>query len=144
MSEIKDFSKARKSLQFKVDDDVFHAASAVPADTMIEFASGFTSMNPENMNPAEIVAALRRVIEVVLQPQSLERFVQRMKDPANPIDMEQLDNIVQWLFEEYGLRPTTEPSNSSGGGSLPVPGITSMANMPGVASISAASPSTAS
>lgn len=144
MSEIKDFSKTRKPIQFRVDDDVFDAAPSIPAEVMIQFAEGFTSMNPDQMNPAEVVGALRRVIEVVLDPQSLARFQERMRDPQNPIDMDQLDQIVQWLFEEYGLRPTTEGSPSSGGSSSPVPGITSMVSMPDVASISAASPSTAS
>lgn len=144
MSEIKDFTKKRKQIQFRVDDDVFEAAAAVPAEVMISFAEGFSSMNPENMNPAEVVGALRKVIEVVLAPSSLERFQERMRDTANPIDMEQLDEIVQWLFEEYGLRPTIEPSGSSNGDSSLVSGITSTVSMPGVASISAASPSTAS
>lgn len=144
MSEIKDFTKKRKQIQFRVDDDVFEAAAAVPAEVMISFAEGFSSMNPDNMNPGEIVGALRKVIEVVLAPSSLARFQERMRDTANPIDMEQLDEIVQWLFEEYGLRPTIEPSGSSNGDSSLVSGITSTVSMPGVASISAASPSTAS
>lgn len=144
MAEIKDFSKQRKPLRFRIDDDVFDAASSIPADVLIEFAEGFTSMDPTQMPMAEAVGALRRVIEIVLQPASLARFKERMKDPHNPIDMEQLDSIVQWLFEEYGMRPTTESSPSSGGDSPLAPGTRSMVTTPDVASISAASPSTSS
>lgn len=144
MPEIKDFTKKRKPLQFRIDDDVFSAVATIPADVMIEFAESMSTANPADMSPSEMVGALRRVIEMVLHPDSLTLFRKRMGDPQNPIDMEQLDSIVTWLFEEYGMRPTTESSSSSAGGSPVVPGTTSMVSLPGVASISAASPQTAS
>lgn len=144
MPEIKDFSKKRKDIVFKIDDDVFHAVPVIPAETMIEFAESITSADPTKMAPAEMVGALRRVIEMVLVPDSLAVFQRRMRDPLNPIDMEQLDDIVTWLFEEYGMRPTQELPSSSAGGSPVVPGITSMGTLPDAVSISAASPSTAS
>lgn len=144
MAEIKDFTKQRKPLQFRIDDDVFDAASSIPADVLISFAEGFTSMDPTQMPMAEAIGALRRVIEIVLQPASLKRFKERMKDPHNPIDMEQLDEIVQWLFEEYGMRPTTESSTSSGGDSALASGTPSTEITQGAVSISAASPSTSS
>lgn len=144
MPEIKDFTKKRKPLQFRIDDDVFSAVATIPADVMIEFAESMSSANPADMSPSEMVGALRRVIEMVLHPDSLTLFRKRMGDPQNPIDMEQLDSIVTWLFEEYGMRPTTESSSSLAGGSPVVPGTTSMVSLPGVESISAASPQTAS
>lgn len=144
MPEIKDFTKKRTPLQFRIDDDIFDATPTVPAETMIEFAESMTSADPTQMAPKEMVGLLRGVIEVVLLEESLARFKARMKDKANPIDMEQLDGIVSWLFEEYGMRPTNESSSSSAGDSPVVPGITSMVTLPDVASISAASPSTVS
>lgn len=140
MAEIKDFSRVRKPIQFRIDDDVFDAVPTVPAEVMIQFAEGFSSLDPTKLTPAESVAALRRVVEFVLKPASLVRFKERMSSPEDPIDMEQLDEIVQWLFEEYGMRPTQESSSSSAGDSLPEPGTTSMEITQGVASISAASP----
>lgn len=144
MPEIKDFTRKRKPIQFTIDEDTFNAVPTIPAETMIEFAESMSSADPTKMSPGEMVGALRRVIEMVLHPESLKRFKERMKDPQNPIDMEQLDEIVTWLFEEYGMRPTQEPSNSLSGGSPVVPGIGSTVMLPGVESISAASPSTAS
>lgn len=144
MPEIKDFSKKRKDLVFKIDDDVFHATPVIPAETMIQFAESMTSADPTKMSPAEMVRALRRVVEMVLLPDSLALFTKRMADPLNPIDMEQLDEVVTWLFEEYGMRPTSEPPSSLAGGSPVVPGTTSTETLPGVVSISAVSPSTAS
>jgi hypothetical protein len=144
MPEIKDFTKKRKTLDFKIDDDVFHAASTIPAETMIQFAESISSADPTKMSPKEMVGALRRVIEMVLQPESLEIFQRRMADPHNPIDMEQLDDVVTWLFEEYGMRPTSESPSSSAGDSPEVPGTFSMGMLPGAVSISGGSPSTVS
>ncbi len=141
MPEIKDFSKKRKELVFRIDDDLFHATPVIPAETMIEFAESMTSADPTKMAPKDMIGALRRVIEMVLLPESLTLFTSRMKDPANPIDMEQLDDIVTWLFEEYGMRPTTESPSSSAGDSPVVSGISSMEMPLGAVSISAASPS---
>lgn len=144
MPEIKNFSKKRRDIVFQIDDDVFQAVPVIPAETMIQFAESMTSSDPSKMSPAEMVGTLRRVIEMVLLPESLALFSKRMADPRNPIDMEQLDEVVTWLFEEYGMRPTSESPSSSAGGSPVVPGITSMVTLPDAVSISAASPSTAS
>jgi hypothetical protein len=139
MPEMKDFSRKRKPLQFTIDEDVFNAVPTIPAETMIEFAESMTSADPTSMSPAEMVHALRRVIEMVLHPKSLERFKERMRDPQSPIDMEQLDAVVTWLFEEYGMRPTQESSSSPSGDSPVVPGTGSTVTLPGEVSISAAS-----
>lgn len=144
MAEIKDFTRRRTSPQFKIDDDVFTAVAAIPAEEMIVFAEQITSADPSQMSPREQVGILRKTLENMLEPESLLRFQERMKDRRNPIDMAQLNDVVEWLFEEYGLRPTAESSSSSNGASPPVPGITSMGSTPETVLISAHSPSTAS
>lgn len=122
MAEIKDFSKVRKALQFRVDDDVFQAASAIPAEVMIQFTEAISSSDPARMSPKEQVGVLRGVLEMVLVPESLKRFRERMSDITNPIDLEQINDIVTWLFEEYGMRPTVESVSSPNGASPPEPG----------------------
>lgn len=144
MGEIKDFSKARKQLVFRIDEDVFEAVSAIPAEVMIQFAERFTSADPSSMAPKEQVGVFREMLETVLLPESMAVMRKRMADPRNPVDMAQLDEVITWLFEEYGLRPTQESSSSSDGGSPPGPGTTSTGSTPDEVSISAASPSTSS
>lgn len=142
MTEIKDFSKARKQLRFRIDDDVFEASPAIPAEVMISFAERFTSADPTKLTVKEQVGIFRDVLEIVLLPESMARMRERMADQGQPVDIEQLDQIIQWLFEEYGMRPTQESSSSSSGDSPPVPGITSTVNSQELVSISASSPST--
>lgn len=144
MSEIKDFSKPRKRLQFRIDDDVFEAAAAIPADVMIQFAERFTMSDPTKMSVKDQIGIFRDVLDTVLLPESMARMRKRMSDSANPVDMEQLDGVITWLFEEYGMRPTQESASSSPGDSPPESGTTLTAPTPETVSISAVSPSTGS
>lgn len=130
MAEIKDFSKVRKTLQFRVDDDVFQAASAIPAEVMIQFTEAITSSDPTKMSPKEQVGVLRGMLEIVLVPESLARFKERMADVGNPIELDQINDIVTWLFEEYGMRPTVESVSSPNGASPPGPGTGSTVTTP--------------
>jgi hypothetical protein len=144
MAEIKDFSKVRKTLQFRVDSDVFQAVSAIPAEVMIQFTEALTSADPSKMSPKEQVGVLRGVLELVLEAESLVKFKERMADVGNPIEIDQINDIVVWLFEEYGMRPTVESVSSVSGGSPPAPGTGSTAATPDRALTSGPSLSTSS
>jgi hypothetical protein len=144
MAEIKDFSKARKPIQFRIDEDTFDAVPTIPAQVLIDFTKQITTSDPTQMSPEMQVKMLVEMLEIVLRPQSLKRFQERMADVDNPIDMEQINDVVFWLFEEYGLRPTTESVSSSNGVSPPATGLTSTVSTPDGVLISAASPSTSS
>lgn len=144
MPEIRDFSKQRKRLIFRVDDDVFEATPAIPAEVMIQFAERITTADPTRMTPKEQVSIFRDMLEMVLLPESMSVMRKRMADTRSPVDMSQLDEIIQWLFEEYGMRPTQDPSSSSSGDSLLGSGTTSTAVTQDVALTSATSPSTGS
>lgn len=143
MTEMKDFSKKRTDITFRVDDDVFQAARGVPAEVLLDFATEFADI-ATTATVDQQLKAFRSMLDVVLLPESLERFQERMRDRANPIEIDQVEQIVTWLMEQYGLRPTEAPSSSPDGRSDQVPGITSTASTPGEVSISAASPSIAS
>lgn len=140
MTEMKDFSKKRSDIVFRVDGDVFQAARGVPAEVLLDFAAEFSGMEA-GATVDQQLQAFRSLLEVVLLPESLARFTSRMRDRENPIEMDQVEDIVTWLMEQYGLRPTEPSSSSPAGPSSPVPGITSTASTPGEVSISAASPS---
>jgi hypothetical protein len=142
-TEIRDFSKARKDISFRVDDDMFHAARGIPAEVLLDFAAEFSSMETSATVDQQL-KAFRSMLDVVLLPESLERFNARMRDRANPIEIDQVEEIVTWLMEQYGLRPTEPSSSSPAGPSVPGPGTTSTASTPAEVSISAASPLIAS
>jgi hypothetical protein len=143
MTEMRDFSKKRKDITFRVDEDVFQAARGVPAEVLLDFAREFAGMDVSATVDQQL-KAFRSLLDVVLLPESLERFNARMRDRENPIEIDQVEDIVTWLMEEYGLRPTEAPSSSPDGRSVPVPGMSLTDSTPGEVLISAASPSTGS
>jgi hypothetical protein len=144
MTEIKDFSKVRKRIRFQIDEDVFEAAPAVPADILIDYTQEFAGVDPEKIPVDQQLKVFRSVLELTLLPESLERFTARMRNRENPIEIDQIGDVITWLFEEYGLRPTELPSDSSGGQLNPASGTSSTVSTQGPVSISAASPSTVS
>lgn len=143
MTEMRDFSKKRKDISFRVDDDVFHAAPGVPADVLMEFAAEFSGLTVQATVDQQL-RAFRGMFELVLHPDSLARFNERLRDRVNPIEIDQVEQIITWLMEQYGLRPTELPSGSPPGLPGPESGTTSTATTPGEVSISAASPQIAS
>ncbi len=116
---MRDFTKERKKLEFRIDGDVFQATPAVPAEVLLDFARQFAGMTPENTDVDTQLKAFDGVLDICLQDESLALFRARMRDKANPIEIDQIEGVVMWLFEEYGLRPTEQPSNSVPG--LPNP-----------------------
>jgi hypothetical protein len=140
----KNFTKQRQAIEFEIDDDVFYAHKGIPADTLIRYAAKFESLDMEKSSVMDKLDTYHDALELCLEPASFKRFVDRLSDPANPIDGDQLDEVTTWLFEQYGMRPTQPSGNSSDGLSLPETGTTSMESTQGVVLISVDSPSTSS
>jgi hypothetical protein len=112
---MKDFTKKREDVRFQVDEDVFEAAPAIPAEVLTDFAVKFADVN--SLPATKRVEALTDVLEMVLKPASFELIKSRMRDKEAPIDIDQLNDIIVWLLEQYGQRPT-QPSSASSTGQL--------------------------
>ena len=139
MTTMKDFTRPRDKIQFKIDDDVFDAKSPIPAQTLIDFASTFTGLTQASTVDQQL-AAFNGVLELVLMPASLQRFRDRMSSAEEPIEISQIEEVITWLFEAYGMRPTELPSDSSDGQTSPDSGTSLTASTPDVVSISLDSP----
>lgn len=126
---MKDFTRERKAIQFKIDDDTFDAKSPIPGQVLIDFAKKFSSMS-EASTVDEQLTAFQAVLELVLMPASHTRFMERLADPENPIEIGQVEEIVMWLFEEYGLRPTEQGEPSVNGQPSRAAGPNSVVNLP--------------
>lgn len=124
MEEIKSFSKPRKSIRFQIDDDVFHAAPAIPAETLVRLVSDWTNAQSEPLGAQ--YEGFRDLIGLVLLPPSFERFSARMASREDPIEIDQVSDVIVWLLGEYGLRPTKPSSDLSDGLPSPASGTGSM------------------
>jgi hypothetical protein len=114
---VKDFSRARKRLVFRIDDDLFEAATALPGRTLAAFATRFADIQETPV--AQQLNVFADALGMVLLPDSNALFQKRLDDLTNPIELEQASDVIVWLMEAYGLRPT-EPSSPSPSG-LPSP-----------------------
>lgn len=138
----KDFTKQREAISFTIDPDTFRAYPAMAAQTLIDFAAKAKAL--DSADGAAMIGVYREVLAEVLEPDSFERFTARMADRLNPIDPSQVSDIVAWLFEQYGMRPTQPSEPSPTGPSSPEPGTSSTAVTPVEVSISEPSLLTAS
>lgn len=120
----KDFSRKREAKTFAIDGDTFHAAVALPGEIFVEFTERLSAFEAAN-TWREQFDALGAALEVVLLPDSYERLRARAKDLEYPVDLDQLAEIGMWLMDEYGLRPTQPPSDSSDGSPDPESGTSS-------------------
>lgn len=142
---VRDFSRPRPRILFTIDGDTFEAAPAIPAETLVRFTNQFADLAPAGSGSSgDQFGAITSVLRFVLLPESLERLSSRLSDLANPVDMDQLGDIVMWLLEQYGLRPTQPSSNSSAGPGSPVSGTSLTGSTPDAVSTSAPLPLTVS
>ncbi len=132
--DLKDFSRARARVRFRIDQDVFEAASALPAEILVEFSNKFAGITDKTLRADELFGAIREVFSLVLLPESYDRMTSRLRDQTNPVDLEQMSDTLVWLVEQYGLRPTPPSSSSPSGPVLPAPGTGLTESTPVVAS----------
>lgn len=112
---VRDFSSSRRSIKFRVDDDLFEAAPDVAAELVLEYADQAEQLERDGVNPAQQRDLVHSLFRMLLFPESADRFIARLSDPTRPIGHRKIAEITQWLFEEYGLRPTGPDSASSTG-----------------------------
>jgi hypothetical protein len=140
---MKDFTKSRstKPLEFKIDGDTFQAVPQLNAEQQIQAVSlmnriGVAQLDGlalENIDGSsatmtdverareiatsanDAVFAMVSMLDELLLPDSAARFAERMKSKTEPIDLEQVTGVFEWLISTYGERPTTPLSSSSNG-----------------------------
>lgn len=120
---VKDFTRPRERLLFRIDSDVFEAATALPGKTLSRFAKRFATV--ESTPPDQQLDAFTDALGMVLLPESNALFQKRLDDLERPIELEQASDVIQWLLECYGLRPTEPSSPSATGPASPASGTSS-------------------
>lgn len=119
---IADFTVERKRLRFRIDQDVFEAASAVPANILMELMDlqgQIDRIQAEGSNKEEREAFFREFFGRVLLQDSLDLFISRLSDKTKPIDLRQMSNVIGWLFQEYTSGIPFEQRQGSSDGSGP-------------------------
>lgn len=113
---IKDFTITQKTVSFKIDDDIFEAIAVLGLTQMQDVIVTAGSIN--ELTHAGDTDAILRVFDSILTEGSAKRFRERAmsKDHNDALDVRrQLIPILQYLLEEYGVRPTQPSLDSSSG-----------------------------
>lgn len=109
-----DFSEPKRERFFVIDDEPFYCCSELPGSVAANFARMI------KLDPIDQYPVLGEILEMVLLPESAERFEARMRNPSRPIGIKQVGKVLNWLLEEFAERPT-QPSMPSTNSSEPTP-----------------------
>lgn len=143
-ADVRDFSRPRKRKIFRIDDDVFEAAPALPAGLAFELLAAAQALSPGGGDAASKVGTLFDTFKKILKQESAARFGERMNSAEEPIEIRQINEVILWLLEEYGLRPRPPSSASSPDSGNPGSGTSSTDGAHSPVSTPSPSPSTAS
>jgi hypothetical protein len=108
----KDFTDTSEPIRFRINDDVFEAPSVLPVPVMQQLASAAADLKSQGSD-AQALESIVHVFDVILVDESATLFRTRVNSKANPVGIKQIIDIMMWLLEVYGLRPTDQSSVSS-------------------------------
>jgi hypothetical protein len=112
----KDFTKKRVPVKFQVDDDIFECVPGLSIfalqDVMKLWRGSDLTQAIKDGDANKVIEVLTGIFKVFMVTESFERFMPRLADTRQPIDTQQLLEIVSWIVEVYTKRPT-EPSPDS-------------------------------
>jgi hypothetical protein len=113
--DIKDFTIKKKTIPFRIDDDVFNATAILSIPMMQNLIR--VSRDLGDMMKNDDFSALEKVFSELLLSPGNERFTQRLRsNGVDGIDVKrQVLPIMHYLLEQYGLRPTQPSSDSLAG-----------------------------
>lgn len=140
---MKDFTRQPRVIEFQIDHDTFRCHPRLPAQTLIDFTLQVEKLGDE-MTSEQGIETMIGTLKMVLVSDSYTLFHDRMSNTEEPIELDQANEIIQWVMGEYGLRPTKQPEPSSAGPSSPGTGTNSTDGSPDKESISSDSTSTVS
>lgn len=86
---------AQDPLEFEIDGDSFTAIAPnrLPGNVLISYV--------EDVQSGKVYQGHKSFFEKALLPESSLRFNERLDNPANPIPLQQMIEVAEWLTEEY-------------------------------------------
>ena len=124
--QFKDFTKKRVEVYFTLADGPEGRYDCVPALSLPAVQE--LALIGGNFRHDNVMASFEEFFNLVCVPESAKRLIDKMtNDKMDPIDKEQAVEIMNWLLEVYGMRPTQPSSDSSSGSPIDGSGTTSEA-----------------
>ena len=114
----RDFSSSPELIHFRIAPDDFRCYPEIPLDTMRDIVKAAQNAGASTMDRFD---AMIEMLAGVIDPMDYDKFIARTKKPTkeapnpHPIGFRQVSQLLPWLMEVYGLRPTQASSGSSDG-----------------------------
>jgi len=118
----KDFSRKKNLEPFTADGDTFTpvpGAAAMLVGGIVGQIQGAATLD-------EKMLAIGEFFDVMLTDESAKLMQDRLRSKTNPLDINQALEIIEYLTEEIGARPTVPSSSSSDGSATGETGTSSM------------------
>jgi len=116
VSTIKEFTTAAKEaagqaedpVEFSLDGQVLHAYRPTEG----QLALLMMALGRHTTETTKIAGAVDFFVSICDQP-SYTYLADRLQSRENPIALEEIAEVVQWIIEEWAGRPTPSPSGST-------------------------------
>lgn len=132
----KDFTKKRKRVFFTLAGQEFDALPALPVPVTQRLVQTANALKGSAAD-AQALTSVLNIFNEVLRKESAVRFAALLnaenEDDENVVDLADAMDIMAWLMEHYGKRPTEVSSLSSDGLPTETDGTISTAGVPSVA-----------
>jgi hypothetical protein len=116
VSIIKEFTTAAKEATGESEDPVVFSIDEKTLrayrPTEGQLAMLMMSLARHNSEATKIAGAIDFFVSIMDQ-ESYTYLADRLQSRDNPIALEEITNVVQWLIEEWAGRPTPSPSAST-------------------------------
>lgn len=112
----RDFSTSPEPVTFRIAPDTFECWPEIPLDSLIELSTLSTMTDRKAQ-----MDAVKDLIDAVMSPEQAAVFRRRCRpgtkeEPnTSPIGVRHIQDLLPWLMEAYGLRPTPPSSESEDG-----------------------------
>lgn len=130
--DFKDFTKESSRKCFRIGTEDFDALRTLPIPVMQQLIRASTDLRNKDIGP-EALDQVLGIFDMVLLPDDAVRFKARIASVDNPVDLTQVMDIMTWLMELYGKRPTQQSPDSSSGLPTGTDGTISTAGVPSTA-----------
>lgn len=109
IARFKDFTGDADPIRFKIRDEIFTCLDDIPIARIGELAKIANSDDVADMG-----AKMLTLFQELLEEESFERFKSSiLTGKPVVVGVTRIRDLVPWLLEQYGLRPTV-PSSGSG------------------------------
>jgi hypothetical protein len=86
---------AQEPLEFQIDEDTFTAIAPnrLPGNVLINYV--------EEVSDGKVYVGHKHFFEKALVKDSAEKFAERLDSTENPINLQQMIEVAEWLVNEY-------------------------------------------